>query len=359
MVAKIILIASDFHIGGATKHILVLAKSLKRHNFNPVILSPSGWLIEEAKRSSFKSISCDFESAFDFQSLWQLQRIIKQEKPDLIHSHGIRAGVIGYLANLFLNVPTIYSEHLYTDDYHLESLWREKVQLWALKSIAKRSSMVIAPSFAVRKFLIEKLNVPSSKVSVVYNGLENFKIISKESKELKIGFIGSLNRQKGLEYLIKAMFRLTCRYPKLELEIIGDGLLKNQLENQAKELGDKIKFLGKNDSAKDYIGSWKMVVMPSISESFGLVALEAAIAKRPVVATRVGGLSEVVLDKKTGILVQPKNPDSLVKAISYILDHPDIAKKMGQAAYQRFEHKFTAKIMNDRMIKIYNEALNI
>jgi glycosyltransferase involved in cell wall biosynthesis len=354
---KILEISSDSRIGGVTRHILTLAKYIDRKKYKFIIVSCSGWFIDEAQRQKLDYFKCNFQSAFDLRHIWKLRQFIKKEKPNLIHLHGVRAGAIGILAVLFLNIPIIYSEHLYTKDYHLKSWFREKMQINFLKLVLYRAQIIIAPSKAVRNFLIKNLKIKENKIIIVYNGLENRDLKYKYPKNLKIGFIGSLNEQKGVHYLIAAMYRLVLRFPKLKLEIIGDGSLRSILEIRTRSLKDSITFLGAKENILSTLNSWNLLVIPSVSESFGQVALEAAIVQKPIVATRVGGLPEIVLNYRTGILVEPKNPDELVKAISYLLSNPKLMQTMGLEAKKRFKKKFTAQKMAQNLNLIYGQLI--
>ena len=357
MPKKILEFSSDSQVGGATRHILTLVKTNKE-KYKFILVGCPGWFISEAQKLKLRYFSCNLKSAFDFKHILKLRKFIKTEQPNLIHLHGIRAGAVGFLATLFLKVPVIYSEHLYTKDYHLKSWLREKIQVNFLNLILHRVQKIIVPSRAVKEFLIEILKVKTTKIVIVYNGLEEKNVKLNSDVQLKIGFVGSLNEQKGVEYLIAAMHRLIYYFPKLKLEIVGDGPLRSFLENQAKDLKNKIKFVGAKQNIYSYLKSWKLLVIPSISESFGQVALEAAIAEKPVVASRVGGLPEVVLNHKTGILIEPKNVDELVKAITYLLNHSKIAQKMGVEAKSRFKQKFTAQKMIKNINLIYDEIAN-
>jgi len=361
MTIKILEISADAGLGGATKHIIVLAKNLKKIGYDPIIISPNGWLINEANKNKLNFYICNIKSIFDLSSIFALHKIIRKEKPDIIHLHNIRAGFIGILASINLKIPIIYSEHLYNFYYHLKSKIREKLQLMILFFILRKANLVVTPSKAVKFFLTKKLKIDSGKIEVIANGLEDLKIKNKKEK-FKIGFIGGINCCKGLEYLIMAMYRLNLRFKNLKLEIIGEGPLKKEMLEKADCFRDKVIFLGKQDNVYQFLKNWKVLIVPSVSESFGLVVLEAYILKKPVVATKVGGLPEIVLDKKTGILVSPKRPGELAKAIGYILDNPKIAHSMGEAGRKLFEHKFRAKIMaadfNYFFKNILNEAKN-
>lgn len=385
---KVLEVMADSSLSGASKHLLTLAKNLDKGSFEVIIICPQGWLAEEAARLGIKIILVPMKGFFDLVSVKNLKKIIKKVNPDLIHLHGIRAGWLGTLAARQHRQKIIYSEHLYTQDYHLESRTREWLQLYGLSHILKKVRMIIVPSKAVRSFLCQKFRIKKNRIKLVYNGLEDISLSFRRAesrrrdkrgeilgglssrlggtrddqpfprKEL-VGFIGSLNRQKGIETLIKAFKIVNRSYPKIKLEIIGKGPLEYELKRKANKISNNILFLGAKNDIFHYIDKWQMLILPSISESFGQTAAEAAIMSKPVVATKVGGLPEVVKDKITGLLVEPNNPKSLARAINYLLDHPDEAREMGRRGRLRYEKLFTAERMVYKMEKIYRQISNV
>ncbi|MFA6422859.1 MAG: glycosyltransferase family 4 protein [Patescibacteria group bacterium] len=351
MKLKLLEVVADSSLSGAPKHVLILSKNLNSTEFDPIVVCPSGWLSAECKKNKIKTKNINLRGFLDFKSMKNLRKFVQQEKPDLIHLHGIRAGFIGVMALVGLNQKIIYTEHLYTATYHLKSKTREIIQLFGLIFINLFTKMIITPSIAVRKFLVERIWVKPTKIQVIPNGLEDFKI-KNESSEMKIGFIGSVNQQKGIAELIAVMEELETEFPELVLEILGDGPLKEQLEQKYKNKKE-ISFLGIKEDIKNFIAKWKMVVIPSISESFGQVAIEAGIASKPVVATTVGGLPEVVIDETSGVLVRPSDKEDLKKGISFLLRNPEAAERMGKNGRKIFEKFFTAKKMTAKIEKVY------
>jgi glycogen(starch) synthase len=156
--------------------------------------------------------------------------------------------------------------------------------------------------------------------------------------------LGRFEGLKGFDLALSAFASLTGRYPNLRLILAGDGPERSNLEQQTAQLGirNALDFVGwvAPDKVPELINSATLLVVPSRQEGFGLVALEAALMARPVVATRVGGLPEVVAHGQTGLLVEPDDSRSLANAISFLLDHPEEASQMGQAARRRAREKF-------------------
>lgn len=357
MRVKIFEVVADSALGGAPKHVLILSKGLDKKKFEPVIVCPSGWLEKQCKDSKLEVKNINFRGLLDSRSIKKLRRLIKNENPDVVHLHGIRAGWLGTLACLGLDKKVVYTEHLYTLNYHLKSKAREIAQIFGLFFINLFATMVIAPSSAVKKFLVNKIWVRPAKIKVIVNGLDDFKVKKVSSEETKIGFIGSLNHQKGVQELIKAMYELSLDFPELELEIVGDGPLRKNLEKQSEPFKKQIKFVGPKEDIKSFLETWSLIVVPSISESFGQVAVEAGIASLPVVATAVGGLPEVIIDDGNGILVKPADNNDLVNSISYLLHNPKEAERMGKNGRKIYEKFFTSDKMVAKIEKAYSDLI--
>ena len=204
--------------------------------------------------------------------------------------------------------------------------------------------------------------VPRS--SVIYNGLD---IPDQSPSPLpfdppRLLCLGRLAPQKGFDTALRALVSIADRFPRVSLIIAGDGPERPKLEQQIAELDltDRVELVGwvAPDQVPSLMNTATVVVMPSRwEEAFGLVALEAALMDRPIVATRVDGLSEVVVHQETGLLVEPESPESLAAAIGYLLDHPQIATQMGQAARLRAQGEFSWERHVDAYDGLYRQLV--
>ena len=351
---RVIEIIADSSLSGAPRHLLTLLNGLKG-DFEIEVICPEGWLTDNLKKIGIKRWSVPMKSYSDHRSAHELKKIIEESNPDIIHLHGIRAGWLGLNAKINSQAKRIYTEHLYTFDYHLKNPLREKLQIRGLKKITKWSHIIIVPSMAVEQFLVGGLQTPAKKIRKIYNGLDDY-VVKNHPKDKTFGFVGTLNELKGVSILIESVRILAKRYPNLRLEIIGDGPLRDRLEKEAKDLPN-IEFIGRVDEILPYLERWNFLVAPSLSESFGQVVVEAAIARLPVIASAAGGLKEVVIDGKTGILVERGDVDSLAEAIGELLRSPEEAREMGIEARKLYEKSFTAAKMISEVKNTYDEVL--
>ena len=182
-----------------------------------------------------------------------------------------------------------------------------------------------------------------------------------ESRRIKsfISFVGSLIPPKGINYFINAMAQVIKKFTNVELLIVGDGSKFRRLVNQTKELGieDFIRFTGYVDDPSKYIDLANFLVLPSISEEFGLVLLEAMRGSKAVVATKVGGIPEVVKHDETGILVEPKNSGQLARAMLKLLQDPKKCDYMGRRGRERLLQRFNLKQMVRGVESVYFDVL--
>lgn len=204
--------------------------------------------------------------------------------------------------------------------------------------------------------------VPHS--SVIYNAVAETLVVPAPlpTQSQRLLCIGRLSKEKGFDLALTAFACIVNRLPDLRLVIAGDGPERRRLENQAVEMGlkDTIQFLGwvAPENVPGLINTATVVVMPSRAESLPMVALQAAQMARPVAGTRVGGLPEVVIDHETGFLVDKENPEALANAIAFLLDHPERATRMGQAARDRVQRDFDWERHVNAYDRLYNKLMS-
>jgi glycogen synthase len=204
-----------------------------------------------------------------------------------------------------------------------------------------------------------------SMSSVIYNGLDSpdMPIEPLPLERPRLVCAGRLVFDKGFDMALAAMASLVERFPTLQMTIVGDGPARVQLQQQAIDfgLGKAVTFVGWVDPGQisTFMKSATIVIMPSRwEEAFGLVALEAALIARPVVATRVGGLPEVVVDGETGLLVPKDDTEALAGAIAFLLDHPQQAMSMGNAGRSRAKEVFSLARYVDDYDTLYRRLIH-
>jgi len=374
---KLVQVIADSDLSGGPKHVLGILTNIDQDKFDLFLICPKGHLAEQTRKiKGVKVTTVEMGSKYDIGAVYDIKSLLEKIRttsnpfgPMIVHTHGPRAGLLGRHA-MPRGVISIYTEHRWDADYHLDNRLNEWLQKRALKSLNYKTDLVIAVSGSVKKYLIEKRLVPESRVKLIPNGIDledrsqisdsrnpkNLKLKQLESSII-IGSIGNLNKQKGYEYLIQAMPKILKIYPHLMLEIVGDGAERGALRSLKKELGVEryVTLLGRKENPEEVMKKWNLFVSSSIAETFGIVFLEAYKVGLPLVVTKVGGVPDVVTNNKTGLLVPARDPGALADAVIKLLKHPALAAKLkrgGQAKLKEFDWKKVIKMIEKEYLRL-------
>ncbi len=350
---KILFLLPYFNIAGTEIHAIELANALK-DRFEIKIVAPYGKGVELLPQYDISYSELPLLSPLNYgKYLRILRKIILDFKPEIIHVHG--AHELTYLVKgVFPSTPVIFTCHGYNSDYpfldyKLSAFFNNKY-----------SNKVITVSDYERKNLL-KAGLSENKLVVIYNGIQENKKMRNLPMKIDgfiLGTCARLTKRKGINYLIEAFQRIREKYKDIHLVIIGDGEDRKNLEKLVSQNNkDYVHFLGSIPEASSYFSNFHIFVLPSLNESFGIVILEAMAQRIPVIATRVGGVREIIRDKETGILVAPKDVRSLVEAIIELLENEELRNKIRERGYTRYKENFTLEKMLEKTSKIYEEIL--
>jgi glycosyltransferase involved in cell wall biosynthesis len=188
--------------------------------------------------------------------------------------------------------------------------------------------------------------------------------IEKEKTRLGIGLdskvvgtVGKLREEKGIEYFIRAAHIVLQKYPQTTFLVVGDGPLRQNLEKLAKQLKveNNILFTGYRQNVPVILSLFDIDVMPSLTEGSPLALLEAMAMGRPIIATDVGGIKEILEDKKTGLLVQPRDSSALAQGILHLFENQEIAEKLGMRARED-SNKYDIQLYIKRLQNLYSQV---
>jgi len=301
---------------------------------------------------------------FDLFSIYRLVQIIKTKKIDIVHTHLVHAGILGKIAAKIAGIKHVVSTRHY--GYH----YKENTILYRLeRRLAGSVSVVIAISEAVKKYLIQKDLIPEERIVVIHNAIDLKTInsepatptIQKKNGDLIIGSIGRLHPQKGFDTLLESFKLVSKQNPNLILEIIGDGILLKDLQTQAKKLNitDRVRFVGgmSHRAVIQKLSQWDLYVVSSIWEGFGITIIEAMAKEKAVIATNVEGITEVVDDGITGLLVPPKSANALARKITELLSDTTKRLEMGKAGYKKVLNQFSIEKFVEKTKNVYDSLL--
>jgi len=299
-------------------------------------------------------------------SLW---REIRAFRPDLVHTHLIHADLHGQVAARLGGIPGVSSVHG-TPSFYLREPYRT-----ARRIVGRRVARTIAISEHVRAF-IERLDLvrPGTARMVPYGidasgwrTSDTERVAARaglgiDDGDVAVGVASRLIPGKGHAGLLEAHARAAHDVPRLRLVIAGDGPLRAELERRAHELGhgDRVRFLGFVADVRAFMGACEVLAFPTqpeLSEGFGLAALEAMASARPVIATRVGSLPELVADEVNGLLVEPRSTDGLAAALVRLAESESLRGQMGERGRIRARDEFSLEAMVERTLAVYDEAL--
>jgi glycosyltransferase involved in cell wall biosynthesis len=281
----------------------------------------------------------------DLLGAYNFWRFVRANRFDLVHQHygGRSVRFVARHAGV---------RHIVL---HLHSRVLEHTQVQPVKTTsATDADAVIATSRAVAEC------VDSDNVRVVYPGFQlPAPLPSRLGDVITIGAACRLVALKGLEYLLPAFASVHRRWPKMRLEIAGNGPLESQLRATASELGiaKRVCFRGWVAHIEQATAEWDIFVAPSLEEGFGMAIGEAMAAGLPVVATLVGGIPELVEHGRSGILVQPRDADALIGAVSTLLEDPTLRTRLGQTARTTIRDRFSIERFVDGVTRTYAELL--
>ncbi len=240
---------------------------------------------------------------------------------------------------------------------HLHGRVAESRGLALLTPKVTAADAVIATSHAVAT----RVRAMPLVVTVVHPGidLEKSPVTCPDTPAMAIGTACRLERVKGLDYLIGATALLIKEFPDLRLEIAGEGSQRASLENACRAAGleHHVQFLGWRDDVRSAMRRWKVFVLPSLDEGFGISAIEAMGCGVPVVASRVGGLCEIVEDGRTGFLVPPKDAYAIANGVAFLLHDREAREGMARRGVERVQQHFSAAAMARAVEQVYNSLL--
>ncbi len=325
----ILILVSSFNFGGAEKQALLDANMLSNVHQVTMAAFEGGQLMEHTDpRVRTEIIKKDNYISTAFR----LAKFIRRHRIDLVHIHLYAPMVISSLATALVNVPSIWHFH----GHHFEV---NKLPLKVLSRLysVKKLLFVCSP---LQKYFMDHYHFPRKKVEVVYNSTQGVGLTEKSSSNGKfvMGFIGRLVGLKRVEYLVELAAYLKQRGAQpFEIRVLGDGPERAKLEKLAAKLKveDEVKFLGFQTDLNRYYRNFDLFLLPSREEALSLSLIDAGSAGIPALAFDVGGNDEIVLDGKTGYIVQSK--DDFFQKTTRLMSDPGLRSNMGEKARKHTE----------------------
>jgi glycosyltransferase involved in cell wall biosynthesis len=352
---------------------------MDRNVFNvELACAPGGRLIDLVRKNrmkvrTFKNLVQPIHPLKDLLVIADITYFLKKHKYHIVHTHNSKAGFIGRLAARIAGVPVvIHTVHGFA--FHdQEPRWKQLL----FKNLERLAShmcdrMIFISQPLVDWALKEKI-VKRDKIVRIYSGidLDQFRPVTEDDKDkirkkwnighddAVIGIVSKLWEGKGHEVLIRAFKEIKKEVKEARLVIVGEGPLDGMLHDLGDKLGltDSILFTGFQSDVSEIIASFDIAVLPSFFEGMGRVLLEAMAMEKPVVASRVGGIPDLVKDRVNGLLTPPGDVEGLTDAIKKLLNDKRLAINMGKEGRKRVTDKFSSDVMVRSINNIYIECL--
>ncbi len=372
---KILYLITKSNWGGAGKYVYDLATAAKGIGLEVTVAagkpSGEGELLTRLHQAGIKtiplpSVKRDIQFLGEFNNLWQLIKLFKKERPDIIHLNSSKIGGLGALAGRLAGVPKIiFTAHnwAFNEDRNLLSKALIALSHWVGALLCHQ---IITVS---KKNAAQILNFPGlkNKITVIYNGLDIPQFLNKKEARVKLspedvdtiwlGTIAELHKNKGLDILLLAFKQVLARVGGLSLIIMGEGEERENLAHLIAKLNltNNVKLLGRVEQAATYLSALDLFILPSRTEALPYAVLEAGAAGLPVIVSRVGGIPEIIDDEESGLLVTAGNYKDLALAIEKLLTHKDLAKKYAKNLQNKITTEFTQKNMLDQTFALYQK----
>lgn len=356
---RVLIINEEKNWGGAEVYTLNLSQTLQKRGLYTVIVVNSNSKIKEKLKVSIPVEEVPMRNELDLEAILKIKSLISKHKINIVHTHTQRDHVLASFAAKSLAVKNIFrSQHIH---------YPNGCSMLAKMAYNKLTTNIFCVSNSIKNNLLNSL-IKKELLQVIYTGIDseefepylndrNFRLREGISDDtIAIGCVGNLFPTKGQDYLIKAVKIVSLKYPNLLLYLAGHGNQRPILEKLAKdlEISKKVKFLGFRDDVPPIVSSMDIMAVPSVwEEPAGLSNIEAMFMRKPLVASRVGGIPELVNDGKTGLLVRPKDENELAQGLIKIIENPEFGKTMGENGHLRVKQNFTHEKMTDRVIQAY------
>ncbi len=351
--------------GGAERMMVNLAAGLGPGYRSEAALIRDSWLGTALRQRGIPVTMLRYRPKDSFTTLRDLVGLIRKKPVAILHTHEFFMNTIGLAASWLTGIPLVATVH--GKNYYSERFRRRL----AYRLVGKFADQMVAVSDDLRVFIAERVGVPPHRIRVVPNGVpvdgepSHERLVAlRESLGLEqhtrvVGTVGSLYPIKGHNYLIEAAVHVVRRCPDVNFMFVGRGRLREELEAQARSLSvsPNVRFLGHRDDVRDLLALCDAFVLPSVSEGMPLALLEAMAAGLPTVATGVGGVTEVINDGATGLLVPPRDSHALAKAIATLLEDQRLSKKLGESARELVASRYSLDVMVQAYQGIYSALL--
>lgn len=375
---KILYIITKSNFGGAQRYVYDIVKNITKNNYEAIVaLGGRGTLKDKLEKDGIKTISIlnlkrNINIFSEIKVFFNLLKILKEERPDIAHLNSSKIGGLGALACRLVGIKKIiFTAHgwAYKEDRSIISKKIIKFLSWITIILSHKTIVVSkddyknAPKLFVKRKIImihngvseidfEKKDIAKDKILKKISSIKNQDEIKKT---IWVGTISELHNNKGLSFIIHAINNLIKNGYNISFFIIGEGEEKSNLEQLIKKhrLENNVFLLGFVDDASKLLKAFDIFTLTSTKEGLPYTLLEAGLANLPIVASEIGGIPEIIENKKSGLLIPSKKTDYIKNAISNLIDSPKDKIRYGNTLKEKIQKNFTIEQMLLETINIY------
>ena len=347
-------------IGGGQKVFIATIKELSKMDCQITVMLPDNTLVSFLKLLNVNIHVVDFRSP---KSLVAIHKILKENDFDVINTYLPKVSLLVSLVNLFYRKP-ICCTLLNAILHEKLNRFQKSIYPFLYFILSRMCDGFIVNSKQNKKHFIDVARINSNSIKVIYSGIDvnefhGFQNEKPRNPKFVLGAIGRLSPEKGHIYLLRALADISnIDYKCL---IVGDGPSRDELESYARKanLDKRVEFLGFQANVACAMSQMDAVIMPSLNETFGITIVEAFAMKKVVIASDAGGIPELVINEKTGLLFPAKDCAVLARKILYVYNNKEEAQAMAIRGYEYFKNNFTSAAMAENTIKYYDSLIKI
>ncbi len=369
---NILFVITRLAVGGAPKSLLATIRGLDRTRYRIVLVTgqpnpDEGSLMDLAATLNVKlcvqpHLQRDIHPIREVKAFWQLYRFIRRGRYEIVHTHLSKAGILGRLAARFAGVSRIvHTYHGDVFDAYFSPI-KSQLLLAAERIVGLATDRFVVVSEALQKRYLGYRVGRSNTYSVVPNGVSSEKLPDRGSgtgNRKRVGTVAMLYPIKRVDLFLDVARRVLRHHPEVEFIVVGGGPEEATLREAARGLEDRIRFLGIRLDVFELLSTLDVFVLSSDYEGAGIGLMEAMLVGVPVVATRVGGVPEIVSEGVTGLLVPKGDGDALALAVLRLLEDADLCERMGRAARELAPKRFSTEKMVESLDSVYSDLANL
>lgn len=345
--------------GGVDRYLRTFIKYLDNQLFENIVVCSYDFRSEDYKElvSCFEQVDMRRTIGMkDFFLIGKVRKLIKKYKPDIVYAHSSKAGVIGRIANIGLKSKCVYNPHGWSFNMRCSSI-NKRMYVLIERVVAKFCDKIICISDAEKKSALDNKICKEYKLKVIYNGIDievyengEHNVISRRDLNIPkeafvVGMVGRISQQKAPDVFVEAAEMIKRKLDSSFFIIVGDGEQKDYIINYATENGlvDSLYVTGWVDNPMDYIELFDVATLLSRWEGFGLVLPEYMIERKPIVATNVDAIPNIICDGKNGLLVRMDQPSEVCEAVMRLHDDKELYQSIVDNAHEDVYCKYDAK----------------